>query len=112
MRCALLDLPRHVNYALNTGFYNLEHGAYLPPSLCWSYPLLSSPRLAHPCLPAGLFFQWVLCTSIWSVGAIVQLAIGSVPFQAISAIGGASWATGNVATVVIVESIGLAQGML
>lgn len=43
----------------------------------------------------GLFFQWVLCTAIWSVGLIVQLVVGATEFQPWAVLGGVSWATGN-----------------
>lgn len=60
----------------------------------------------------GMFFQWVLCTGIWSVGIVVNLIKGQVPFQPYAVLGGVSWATGNLTVVPIVKAIGLAQGLL
>nr|CDS35022.1 transmembrane protein 144 [Hymenolepis microstoma] len=64
----------------------------------------------------GMAFQWLMCTGILFVGVVVQLAIGSayrIPeFHPLAMLGGALWATGNSMTVVIIEAIGLALGIL
>jgi len=60
----------------------------------------------------GFFFQWVLCAAIWTVGLMVQFYVGETKFIPLAALGGASWATGNITVVPIITSIGLAQGML
>jgi hypothetical protein len=59
-----------------------------------------------------MFFQWVLCASIWVVGVAVQFSVGETQFEPISVIGGVSWATGNLCVVPVVQAIGLAQGLL
>ncbi|VDO15027.1 unnamed protein product [Rodentolepis nana] len=64
----------------------------------------------------GMAFQWLMCTGIFVVGVVVQLAIGfayRIPkFHPLAMLGGALWATGNSMTVVIIEAIGLALGIL
>ena len=59
----------------------------------------------------GMFFQWILCLSIWLVGFGLQLYRNSA-FEPYSAFGGMFWASGNVLTVPIISSIGLGLGML
>ncbi|VUZ55607.1 unnamed protein product [Hymenolepis diminuta] len=64
----------------------------------------------------GMAFQWLMCTGILFVGVVVQLVIGTVyripEFHPLAMLGGALWATGNSMTVVIIEAIGLALGIL
>lgn len=64
----------------------------------------------------GMAFQWLMCTGILFVGVVVQLVIGTVhripEFHPLAMLGGALWATGNSMTVIIIEAIGLALGIL
>nr|XP_060635591.1 transmembrane protein 144-like [Anolis sagrei ordinatus] len=60
----------------------------------------------------GMFFQWVLCFAIWTVGAIVHFIQRSPIFWHLAMVGGFLWATGNIMVVPIVKTIGLALGLL
>lgn len=60
----------------------------------------------------GVFFQWVLCIAIWHVGLIVGAIRRFPKFYPLAMFGGALWCTGNVTTVFIIKTIGLAQGFL
>lgn len=64
----------------------------------------------------GMAFQWIMCSGILVVGVMVQLILGSLyripEFHPIAMLGGALWATGNSMTVIIIEAIGLALGIL
>ncbi|KAM7539008.1 hypothetical protein Aperf_G00000054596 [Anoplocephala perfoliata] len=64
----------------------------------------------------GMAFQWIMCTGVLLVGVVVQLSLGSLyripEFHPIAMLGGALWATGNSMTVIIIEAIGLALGIL
>ncbi|EDQ91432.1 uncharacterized protein MONBRDRAFT_6201 [Monosiga brevicollis MX1] len=60
----------------------------------------------------GVFFQWILCITVWMCGAILQLAVGVSPFVPLAATGGMAWSMGNLCVVLILRTIGLAQGML
>jgi len=67
----------------------------------------------------GLFFQWILCTSIWMTGLIVNLIktsftdglVTTINFYPFAMLGGALWVIGNVMVVPIIKSIGMALGM-
>lgn len=54
----------------------------------------------------GFFFQWVMCAAIWTVGLFVQFYVGSTEFVPLAALGGVSWATGNITVVPILSCIG------
>eukprot|EP01099_Mayorella_cantabrigiensis_P006594 TRINITY_DN5546_c0_g2_i1.p1 TRINITY_DN5546_c0_g2~~TRINITY_DN5546_c0_g2_i1.p1 ORF type:complete len:348 (-),score=55.16 TRINITY_DN5546_c0_g2_i1:63-1106(-) len=60
----------------------------------------------------GMFFQWVMCSGIWSLGLIVNLATSNPRFHPLAMLGGWFWATGNIATVPIIRMIGLGLGLL
>uniref|UniRef100_A0A8B9F1N8 Transmembrane protein 144 n=1 Tax=Amazona collaria TaxID=241587 RepID=A0A8B9F1N8_9PSIT len=60
----------------------------------------------------GMFFQWILCASIWIVSLVVNLIQNCPRFWPLAMVGGFVWATGNVTVVTIVKTIGLALGLL
>uniref|UniRef100_A0A803V5R8 Transmembrane protein 144 n=1 Tax=Ficedula albicollis TaxID=59894 RepID=A0A803V5R8_FICAL len=60
----------------------------------------------------GMFFQWILCASIWIVSLVVNLIQNCPRFWPLAMVGGFLWATGNVTVVPIVKTIGLALGLL
>ncbi|XP_047441385.1 transmembrane protein 144b [Mugil cephalus] len=60
----------------------------------------------------GMFFQWVICAAIWVVSMIGDMILKSPKFYPFAMLGGVMWATGNIAVVPIVKSIGLGLGML
>ncbi|XP_030643575.1 transmembrane protein 144-like [Chanos chanos] len=60
----------------------------------------------------GMFFQWVLCATIWTISLIVNLILNSPKFWPLAMVGGAVWATGNITVVPIVKTIGLGLGVL
>jgi len=60
----------------------------------------------------GIFFQWILCSAIWTAGFIVYSTRGFPPFHALAMLGGFLWCTGNIMTVPIIKCIGLSLGML
>jgi glucose uptake protein GlcU len=59
-----------------------------------------------------MFFQWIMCSAIWMVGLIVQISRGSPRFEPFAMLGGALWCTGNMASVPVIQLIGLGLGML
>ncbi|XP_014800072.1 PREDICTED: transmembrane protein 144 [Calidris pugnax] len=60
----------------------------------------------------GMFFQWILCASIWIVSLVVNLIQNCPRFWPLAMVGGFVWATGNVTVVPIVKTVGLALGLL
>ncbi|XP_028816742.1 transmembrane protein 144b [Denticeps clupeoides] len=60
----------------------------------------------------GMFFQWTSCVAIWIVGTVGDMALGSPKIHPLAMLGGALWATGNVAAIHVVKLIGLALGVL
>ncbi|XP_021252392.1 transmembrane protein 144 isoform X1 [Numida meleagris] len=60
----------------------------------------------------GMFFQWILCASIWIVSLVVNLIQNCPQFWPLAMVGGFVWATGNVTVVPVVKTIGLALGLL
>lgn len=60
----------------------------------------------------GIFFQWVLCIAIWHVGLVVSAVRNFGTFYPLAMLGGTLWCSGNVLTVFIIKTIGLAQGFL
>ncbi|XP_058504888.1 transmembrane protein 144b [Solea solea] len=60
----------------------------------------------------GMFFQWVNCAAIWVVSMLGDLMLQSPKFHPFAMLGGAIWATGNLAVVPIVKAIGLGLGTL
>lgn len=60
----------------------------------------------------GVFFQWIYCIAIWLTG-LVLFGVRHFPtFYPIAMLGGFLWCTGNMATVPIIKTIGLGQGIL
>ncbi len=59
-----------------------------------------------------MFYQWVMCASIWVVGLIVQFARGTTTFEAFAALGGVLWCTGNMCAVPTIRCIGMGLGLL
>ena len=64
----------------------------------------------------GFFFQWCLCLGIWLVGVFIDLAhpysSAPPPFQPLAMLGGAIWCTGQLAVIPIVQTIGIAKGLI
>ncbi|XP_072191878.1 transmembrane protein 144 [Excalfactoria chinensis] len=60
----------------------------------------------------GMFFQWILCASIWMVSLVVNLIRNCPQFWPLAMVGGFLWATGNITVVPIIKTIGLALGLL
>uniref|UniRef100_A0A8D3AB84 Transmembrane protein 144 n=2 Tax=Scophthalmus maximus TaxID=52904 RepID=A0A8D3AB84_SCOMX len=60
----------------------------------------------------GMFYQWVNCAAIWVVSMVGNLMLESPRFHPLAMVGGAIWATGNIAVVPIVKAIGLGLGIL
>ncbi|ESO13066.1 hypothetical protein HELRODRAFT_105715 [Helobdella robusta] len=60
----------------------------------------------------GIFFQWVLCSGVWSTGVVCFAIRGFPAYRPLSMIGGWLWCTGNMMTVPIINGIGLAKGLL
>ncbi|ELT94008.1 hypothetical protein CAPTEDRAFT_3325 [Capitella teleta] len=60
----------------------------------------------------GMFFQWVLCLSIWTVGLVIQCIRNFPPFYPLAMLGGFLWSTGNITVVPIIKTIGLGKGIL
>lgn len=60
----------------------------------------------------GMFLQWVLCAAIWLVSLVVNLMLHCPKFWPFAMVGGCIWATGNIAVVPIIKTIGLGLGIL
>uniref|UniRef100_A0A8V0Y5K5 Transmembrane protein 144 n=1 Tax=Gallus gallus TaxID=9031 RepID=A0A8V0Y5K5_CHICK len=60
----------------------------------------------------GMFFQWILCASIWIISLVVNLIQNCPQFWPLAMVGGFLWATGNITVVPIIKTIGLALGLL
>nr|XP_044622980.1 transmembrane protein 144 isoform X2 [Equus asinus] len=60
----------------------------------------------------GMFLQWVLCAAIWLVALVVNLILRCPKFWPFAMVGGCIWATGNIAAVPIIKTIGLGLGIL
>ncbi|KAM6220645.1 transmembrane protein 144 [Rhynchocyon petersi] len=60
----------------------------------------------------GMFLQWVLCAAIWLVALVVNLILHCPKFWPLAMLGGCIWATGNIAVVPIIKTIGLGLGIL
>lgn len=43
----------------------------------------------------GVFFQFIMCTAIWSFGFLIDIIKGSPQFYALPMLGGFVWTTGN-----------------
>jgi len=64
----------------------------------------------------GVFFQFVMCVSIWITSIPVLLSVGSFPQNtsefAFAMLGGFLWCTGNLMCGPIIQLIGLGMGIL
>jgi len=64
----------------------------------------------------GVFFQFVMCVSIWATSIPVLLSVGSFPQNtsefAFAMLGGFLWCTGNLMCGSIIQLIGLGMGIL
>ncbi|KAM6148185.1 transmembrane protein 144 [Erethizon dorsatum] len=60
----------------------------------------------------GMFLQWVLCAAVWLVALVVNLILHCPRFWPLAMLGGCIWATGNIAVVPIIKTIGLGLGIL
>ncbi|XP_006903015.1 PREDICTED: transmembrane protein 144 [Elephantulus edwardii] len=60
----------------------------------------------------GMFLQWILCAAIWLVALVVNLLLHCPKFWPLAMLGGCIWATGNIAVVPIIKTIGLGLGIL
>ncbi|XP_012885259.1 PREDICTED: transmembrane protein 144 isoform X1 [Dipodomys ordii] len=60
----------------------------------------------------GMFLQWVLCAAVWLVAVVVNLILRCPKFWPFAMLGGCIWATGNIAVVPIIKTIGLGLGIL
>ena len=61
----------------------------------------------------GVFFQWIVCLGIWTLGLFVHLYNGDErKFYPLVMLGGAFWCTGNMCVVPVIKAIGLAMGLL
>jgi len=60
----------------------------------------------------GIFFQFILCVSIWCVGVIVNIIRDFPDFEPIAMTGGVLWCTGNLMVVPVIKTIGLGMGVL
>nr|XP_035925628.1 transmembrane protein 144 isoform X3 [Halichoerus grypus] len=60
----------------------------------------------------GMFLQWVLCAAIWLIALVVNLILHCPKFWPFAMVGGCIWATGNIAVVPIIKTIGLGLGIL
>jgi len=67
----------------------------------------------------GMFFQWILCTSVWVFGCLVNVVrtsysdqlLSSIAFYPYAMLGGFLWTIGNATAVTIIKCIGLGLGM-
>uniref|UniRef100_F7BTY1 Transmembrane protein 144 n=1 Tax=Xenopus tropicalis TaxID=8364 RepID=F7BTY1_XENTR len=59
-----------------------------------------------------MFFQWILCASIWIVSLVVNIILHSPKFWPLAMVGGCVWATGNITVVPILKTVGLGLGLL
>ncbi|XP_070271509.1 transmembrane protein 144 [Myotis yumanensis] len=60
----------------------------------------------------GMFLQWVLCAAIWLVALVANLVLHCPKFWPFAMVGGCIWATGNIAVVPVMKTIGLGLGLL
>ncbi|CAF1067569.1 unnamed protein product [Brachionus calyciflorus] len=60
----------------------------------------------------GMFFQLILCIAIWTVGFIVNCIRNFPTFYPLPIFGGFIWATGNINTVIIIQTIGISLGLI
>ncbi|XP_069868360.1 transmembrane protein 144 isoform X2 [Dipodomys merriami] len=70
------------------------------------------PLLIPVPLPNCMFLQWVLCAAVWLVAVVVNLILRCPKFWPFAMLGGCIWATGNIAVVPIIKTIGLGLGIL
>nr|XP_040028537.1 transmembrane protein 144b [Gasterosteus aculeatus aculeatus] len=93
----------------STNMTNLGYGiaANVVASLLYGSNLVPIKRIETG---DGMFFQWVYCASIWVISMVADLILQSPKFYPFVMVGGAIWATGNIAAVPVVKAIGLGLG--
>lgn len=52
----------------------------------------------------GMFFQWILCASIWIVSLVVNLIQNCPRFWPLAMVGGFVWATGKAKEILFLET--------
>lgn len=52
----------------------------------------------------GMFFQWILCASIWIVSLVVNLIQSCPRFWPLAMVGGFLWATGKDTEILFLEA--------
>lgn len=52
----------------------------------------------------GMFFQWILCASIWIVSLVVNLIQNCPRFWPLAMVGGFVWATGKDKEILFPEA--------
>ncbi|KAK0394321.1 hypothetical protein QR680_000681 [Steinernema hermaphroditum] len=78
---------------------------------CCAFGFMFAPLRKFDCRD-GFFVQWVECAVVFMFGFVIN-AIREFPkFNLVACIGGFLYATGNVASVPIVDAIGIGLGML
>ena len=61
----------------------------------------------------GFFFQLMLCAGIWLVGVVIALTRPTArSVEPLAAFGGVVWCTGQLSVAYIVQSIGMAKGLI
>ena len=60
--------------------------------------------ILYTTLVAGMFFQWILCISVWCTGLVVQQIRHNPPFYPLAMLGGFFWATGYTCLTYILAS--------
>jgi len=60
----------------------------------------------------GLFTQWVMAAAIFCIGFFVNIWQGFSQFYPLAMLGGLFWCIGNIMMVPIIQTVGMAIGML
>lgn len=60
----------------------------------------------------GMFFQFMMCCGIWTVGLCVNIIRGSPVLYPLAMLGGLIWCSGNIMVVFIIQRIGMGLGLL
>ncbi|KHN82101.1 Transmembrane protein [Toxocara canis] len=78
---------------------------------CVAFGFMFAPLKKFP-TKDGFFVQWVQCAVVFVVGFFINFARGFPPFNPVATVGGVLFATGNVASVPLVNGLGIGLGML
>uniref|UniRef100_A0A914CXN3 Uncharacterized protein n=1 Tax=Acrobeloides nanus TaxID=290746 RepID=A0A914CXN3_9BILA len=78
---------------------------------CLAFGTMFAPLKKYDCRD-GFFVQWIECAVVFLFGMVINLVRDFPRFNWVAAIGGILYATGNVASVPIVQGIGIGTGML